>query len=544
MVQQPSFTPTQPSFRNQLLTFTALGLVIFSLITSLMITWLVSGMAKNYMTSNGKQVTAGLSEQAVLAALTASGENAESEIKQVMRFPEVIGAKIMLADGQVLISEGKFDGSALDKNILAVTEPELVYENDFYWVFAAPIKFEGEGGGFSGEAEFIDEAGFEQGDGFGSKDTANGKATAEEQVPGFAVVKMSKQTLSQANQAIVSYALIIGIVAVLAFTVLINYGLSKLTQPLLNLAQIMLDSEKTGEHLRAEVDGPKEVQRMAHAYNSMMNVLDLQDEELRLHRDQLEAEVDIRTRELIEARDTALTANRHKSEFLANMTHELRTPIQAIIGYVDLVKEELEIEGLSELSDDLDKVTNNSQRLLSLINSVLDFAKVEAGKMDVNPETVQVCTLMLNVKETVLPLVSRNNNMLSVEGEELTENIFVDREKLEQVLVNLLSNAAKFTESGTITFKAALHDSQVTFHVIDTGIGIEQKEVDSIFEEFQQVDGSQSRKFQGTGLGLAICKRFCELIGAEISVTSQVGVGSCFVVRVPLKFSQEGKGND
>lgn len=522
MRQQEEFTPTQPSFRNQLLTFTALGLLIFSLLTSLMITWLVSGMAKNYMTSNGEQVAAGLSEQAVLAALTESGENAESAIHQVMRFPEVTAAKILLSDGTILIEQGTFDGSVDDEKILSVVKAKLIFENDFYWEFAAPIKMEGE------ESEFTDEEGLD------IELSDSDPVDMEEQLLGYSVVKMSKQTLSSANQAIVSYALLIGVVAVLAFTVLINYGLSKLTQPLLNLAQVMLDSEKTGEHLRAEHDGPKEVQRMAHAYNSMMNVLDRQDEELRLHRDQLEAEVDIRTRELIEARDTALTANRHKSEFLANMTHELRTPIQAIIGYVDLVKEELEIEGLMELSDDLDKVTNNSQRLLTLINSVLDFAKVEAGKMDVKLETVSIGQIVINVQETVQPLVEKNNNKLVVEGDELQTQIKLDREKLEQVLVNLLSNAAKFTENGTVTFAAKISTAVVVFSVLDTGIGISEEEVESIFEEFQQIDGSQSRKFQGTGLGLAICKRFCELLDAEISVSSKVGEGSTFVVRVPL----------
>jgi two-component system sensor histidine kinase BarA len=520
MVKQQTFTPTQPSFRNQLLTFTALGLVIFSLFTSVMIAWLVSGMAQSYMTSNGKQVTEGLSEQSILAVLTESGENAESAINQVMRFPEVSAAKIVLAGGEVLIERGKFDGSADLHAIVAVTEANLVFENDLFWVFAAPIEMDSAQDG-DGVEDLEDDEEF---------DSEN----VEEQLLGYSVVKMSKQTLNTANESIVSYALLIGVVAVLAFTVLINYGLSKLTQPLLNLAQVMLDSEKTGDHLRAEIEGPKEVQRMAHAYNGMMEVLDVQDEELRLHRDQLEAEVDIRTRELIEARDTALTANRHKSEFLANMTHELRTPIQAIIGYVDLVKEELEIEGLPELMDDLDKVTNNSRRLLTLINSVLDFAKIEAGKMDVNLETIAVSTIILNVKETVLPLVQKNGNSLVLVGDDLDQNINSDREKLEQVLVNLLSNACKFTEKGTVTFDATAHENAIVFSVIDTGIGIEEEDAKTIFEEFQQVDGSQARKFQGTGLGLAICKRFCELIDADISVTSKIGEGSIFVVKVPL----------
>jgi two-component system sensor histidine kinase BarA len=519
MVKNQSFSPTQSSFRYQLLLFTALGSVIFSLVTSLLIALLVSGMAKEYMTSNGIQVATGLSEQSTLAVLTESSENAEAAVEKVRQFPEITGAKIVLASGVVLIQQGDFELSTDLSQLSKVEESQLLFENDTYWLFAAPILIiesdQGE------EDEFALE----------SEDGEN----AEVQLMGYSIVKMSKDTLSTANRLIVTYALIVGGVAVLIFTIVANYGLSKLTQPLLNLAQVMLDAEKTGEHLRAGIDGPREVQKMAHAYNGMMEVLDAQDEELRLHRDQLEAEVDIRTRELIEARDTALTANRHKSEFLANMTHELRTPIQAIVGYVDLVQEELELEGLVELQEDLDKVTNNSKRLLSLINSVLDFAKVEAGKMDVNPEKISTSIIVGNVKETVLPLVLKNHNELKLVGADLNLDMFVDREKLEQVLVNLLTNACKFTNEGVLTFETVLEDKSVRFSVVDNGIGIEESHVKSIFEEFQQVDGSQSRQFQGTGLGLAICKRFCELLGAEIGVVSTLGEGSTFFVKVPLE---------
>lgn len=519
MVKIQSFSPTRPSFRNQLVVFTGLGLVIFSLVTSLLIAWVVSGMANTYMTNTGLQVTMGLSEQSLVAALAESSDNGEAAIAQVQQFPEVTAAKIILLSGKTLLQDGDFDTLIDIARLEALSTAELIDENENFWVFAAPILMEQ-----SEEEDDLEEEDEE----------------VVMQTMGYSAVKMSKDTLSKANQLIVVYALAVGMLAVVVFTVVINYGVSKLTQPLLTLSQVMLDAEKTGAHLRADTQGPREVQRMAHAYNSMMEVLDAQDEELRLHRDQLEAEVDIRTRELIEARDTALTANRHKSEFLANMTHELRTPIQAIIGYVDLVQEELEIEGLIELQDDLGKVTNNSRRLLSLINSVLDFAKVEAGKMDINPEKISVRTIIFNVKETVLPLVEKNHNQLVLAGEDLTLEIFVDREKLEQVLVNLLSNASKFTDQGTVTFDTAVTEQTIIFSIIDTGIGIEESHVNGIFEEFQQVDGTQSRQFQGTGLGLAICKRFCELLGAEIGVTSKLGEGSTFFVKVPLQSPGSG----
>ncbi|MCJ8271492.1 MAG: ATP-binding protein, partial [Psychrosphaera sp.] len=134
----------------------------------------------------------------------------------------------------------------------------------------------------------------------------------------------------------------------------------------------------------------------------------------------------------------------------------------------------------------------------------------------------------------ILPIIARNNNKLVLSGFDTEQQIYVDREKLEQVLVNLLSNATKFTSKGTLTFDIELQVNKAVFSVIDTGIGIEPEDVKGIFEEFQQVDGSQGRQFQGTGLGLAICKRFCELLDADISVTSEIGVGSTFVVKVPM----------
>lgn len=313
-----SFNPTQPSFRNQLLTFTALGLVVFSLITSMMIAWLVSGMAQSYMTSNGSQVVQGFAERGVLALATGSAENGERDIEQVISFPEVLGAKLVDASGEILILRGYFADTFDIEQLSAVDDAVLLFEDDAYWIFAASVNMS------SSDADGDDDQ-FDEDDQFDvqfdaeldDEEVGDSSIQAEETKLGYALVKMSKAKLLDANRLILVYALLIGVGAVVVFAFLINYGLSRLTQPLLNLAQVMLDAEKTGAHLRAEVNGPREVQRMAHAYNSMMKVLDVQDEELRLHRDQLEAEVDIRTRELIEARDTALTANRHKSEFLA-----------------------------------------------------------------------------------------------------------------------------------------------------------------------------------------------------------------------------------
>jgi two-component system sensor histidine kinase BarA len=229
MVKHQTFIPTQPSFRNQLLAFTAMGLVVFSLVPSLMTAWLVSGLA----------------EQSILAVLTSSGENAKEDIEQVRRFPEVIAAKIMLPNSEVLIEQGEFTDSIDMDKVVAITEAQLIDENELFWIFAAPIKLED----LPRDSEKEDDE--------DEEDVTETIDQAENLVHGYSIVKMSKNTLAQENRVIVIYALLIGVIAVVIFAFLVNYGLSKLTQPLLNLAQVMLDAEKTGEHLRANVDGPK-----------------------------------------------------------------------------------------------------------------------------------------------------------------------------------------------------------------------------------------------------------------------------------------------
>jgi len=276
------------------------------------------------------------------------------------------------------------------------------------------------------------------------------------------------------------------------------------------------------------------LRNMAKAFNSMMRVLKKQGSDIKQHRDRLESEVKERTSELVEARDAALTASRHKSEFIANMSHELRTPIQSIIGYGELVTEELELEGNFDLIDDMDRISKNSQRLLTMINSLLNLAKVESGKVDVDIVDVDIAGLIQTLNDTITPLSSKNNNQFTVIANQDIARIQSDKEKLEQILLNLLSNACKFTEEGHITLIINNTDTGIEFIVKDTGIGLSEEQQSYIFDEFRQVDSSQSRKFSGTGLGLAISKSFVELIDGTITVESELGKGAVFTLNIPL----------
>jgi two-component system sensor histidine kinase BarA len=266
----------------------------------------------------------------------------------------------------------------------------------------------------------------------------------------------------------------------------------------------------------------------------MMSSIESQNQQLKNHRDTLESEVAMRTEALKVARDTALSANRHKSEFLANISHELRTPLQAIIGYTDLVKEDLELECMDAQVEDLNKSIRSAHNLLALINNILDIAKIEAGRMDLYLKSVDMNKLIEETFETILPMANANNNKITVEKEGLSSSLILDRQKLMQIFLNLLSNACKFTKNGLITFTINNNEERLYFAVSDTGVGIAKDQLELIFEQFTQVDASQTRNFEGTGLGMAITQNFCNLMSGEIEVKSVVGVGSRFSVRLPL----------
>ncbi len=246
------------------------------------------------------------------------------------------------------------------------------------------------------------------------------------------------------------------------------------------------------------------------------------------------------TRELTDARDGALAASRAKSAFLANMSHELRTPLNAIIGYAELIEEEFEGAQDATHLKDLRRIGTSAFHLLALINDVLDVSKIEAGKMDVFIETFDANALIEDVAETVETLAARNQNQLVVEflGEHRT--VAGDRTKVRQILYNLLSNACKFTDHGTITLRAevAADDEGVEWleiEVVDSGIGIPADRLEELFQPFRQADESTTRKYGGTGLGLAITRSFCELMGGTVLASSVVGQGSTFAVRIPRR---------
>lgn len=260
------------------------------------------------------------------------------------------------------------------------------------------------------------------------------------------------------------------------------------------------------------------------------------------HTHELELKVEGRTAELAEANRKLDRANRSKSAFLSRTSHELRTPLNAIIGYSELLLEDAQAAGHEETASDCIKIHRAAQHLLALINSILDISRIESGKELISLATEELELLVHDVATTVRPLLSRHNNKLRVEVAEDVGAIHTDTIKLRQVLLNVLSNAAKFTKDGLITL--AVHREQVegelniVFVVTDTGIGMTKEQMEYLFEEFHQASVAIQRDFGGSGLGLAISRRLLDLLGGHIAATSEFGKGTTFTVAVPVSLQR------
>jgi signal transduction histidine kinase len=236
-------------------------------------------------------------------------------------------------------------------------------------------------------------------------------------------------------------------------------------------------------------------------------------------------------------RSSYAAANRTKSEFLANMSHELRTPLAAIIGHGEMMREEMEEEGHDNYLSDLEIIESSSRHLLELIDDILDLSKIEAGKVDLEACTFALSELVHEVTPVAQPLMAKKNNHLTVNCPADAGTMYTDVTKVRQALLNLLSNAAKFTEDGRVVLEIERETEdgvdQVLFRVSDSGIGMTPQQMGRAFQEFTQADASTTRKFGGTGLGLTITRHLCRMMGGDITVRSEFGKGSTFTIILP-----------
>ncbi len=371
--------------------------------------------------------------------------------------------------------------------------------------------------------------------------------------PALLLKTETPRTIYQQGQATIRYLswgiLLVGLVfGLVTLAVLEKLVLARLARLSAEVSQIGIGGDLSG---RVSARGQDELSALAKRINAMLDTLD--EYEQRHHQVSLN---------LQKAKDVAEQANRSKSQFLANMSHELRTPLNAIIGYSEMLQEDAQDQGCNDFIPDLQKIYSAGKHLLGLINDILDLSKIEAGKMDLYLETFNLADVIQEVVSTVQPLVQKHNNTLIVQCEADLGSMYADLTKLRQNLFNLLSNASKFTEQGTITLTVSRNGgtrgqdqtsdavvmsqsaASILFTVADTGIGMTPAQVDRLFQPFTQADTSTTRKYGGTGLGLAITQRFCQMMGGDITVESTIGAGSKFTMVLPEtvvdpKFRQE-----
>jgi signal transduction histidine kinase/ActR/RegA family two-component response regulator len=503
------------SFRRQLSLGVTTGVLLMALLMALVSAWQGGRQVRATLMEHGERIASSLAGNSSLALLYASADNAEEAIASSLAFPDVTGIEIRDTGGRVLLALGAARGRAIGAAMPARGPASGAWvdaETDDDWSFVAPVWSRPDASPFD-------------------------VSVRPAQLLGHVRVLQSKATLhrTQANLFLVNLGVALAFAGI--FLVAVRYLALRLTEPLAALSDAMERAERGDIDARAPVGGPRDIAAMAQTFNRMITALKEREVELESHRDHLEELVRDRTAELSEAKERAEVANQAKTQFLARMSHELRTPLNAILGYAQILKMDATLT--PRQINGLDTIHTSGEHLLTLIVDILDLSRIEAGKAELYPATVELRGSLSGVADIVRIKAEQKRIAFDVElSPDLPATIRIDEKRLRQILINLLGNAVKFTDSGGVTLAVrpvAPRDGcpVLRFEVRDTGVGIHPDQVERLFQPFEQ-GGDASRRIGGTGLGLAISRQLVRMMGGDIHVDSLPGAGSSFWFEIPV----------
>jgi diguanylate cyclase (GGDEF)-like protein len=489
-------------FRRQLTAIVSAAILVLAVFSALMNSWEANRRMKGYLIEQGQHVAENLARQSTLALLYHSADNAREGVATTLAFPDVLLVEITDAAHKILLSQAK-PGAAIPTQQRRLTETALAQamlesETENEWRFGAPV--------YTGQT---DGSPFEM-------------QERQPQLLGYVHVVLGKGTLNR----LVTSLLLGNLIITLSFAIILLGIMRLLTKrmihPLNALSDLMGRAEAGESGMRAVPQGPQDIIKMALAFNQMMAVLEE------------------REKELTQSRDDALRTALMKAQFAATVSHEVRTPLNGVVGMLDMLKE----MHLTQTQKECVEVAwRSSHTLNELINDILDFSKMEAGKLELEEIEFDLHQLVEEVFELVAIQARQKGLELGyLLAADVPGRVRGDAQRVRQVLINLVGNAVKFTEHGEVAVRISCASNGgagdscgLRFEVSDTGIGMTADATRHVFESFAQADRSTTRKYGGTGLGLAICKQLVELMQGEIGVNSQAGHGSAFWFTVACK---------
>lgn len=469
-------------FRPLLITVFTVGIVLLALASTFVTSSLTSQSLKERVVQEGMSLTETFADQSRVALLYQSEADARYLADAMLAFPDMLSVAVYDEKHEPLYISNP-EALAQSQAQQWPDSLKLDSESQQVWHFVAPV--------YTGTQE--DEEGL-----FLNEETA-----VKQELVGYVRLLMGKETLRRMEADIFRFNLIVSFVLAGVLLIILLAITKQMTSPLNKLAGVMRSAKEGAKDVRADVKGTREVVEMEKAFNTMMDVLDAREEDLRA------------------TRDLALEAARLKGEFAANVSHELRTPLNGVLGMLDLLKD----MGLtSKQGEYIEIAAGSAESLLELIDDILDFSKIDSGKMEIEQEQFNLSDLLEEIMLLLGTQAQRKNLCIAyLIDTQIPDVLRGDSGRLRQVLINLLGNALKFTHKGDISVEVDLkglqgNEMQLSFSVRDTGIGMPENVQSNIFEAFSQADGSTTRKYGGTGLGLAISRQLVDLMG---------GVGGC-----------------